>query len=302
MKWTAKEIPDQTGRRAIVTGANTGIGFETAKELAAAGAEVTLACRNAEKGQAAVKRILQEFPNARVTLGMLDLSSLASVQAFADAYRGDHDRLDLLINNAGVMTPPRWEATSDGFELQFGTNHLGHFALTAHLWDLLDATPKSRVVNVSSIAHRYGEMDFDDLNWKTRRYKKNASYGQSKLANLLFSLELSTRVAKAGKGPMVLSAHPGWTATDLQRHNGTARAMNPFLAMEPWKGALPTLRAATAPDAKTGEYYGPHGFMEMRGYPVAVGRTKAAQDLEAARKLWQVSEEMTGVPFDPAQA
>lgn len=297
-KWTTKDIPDQTGRRAMVTGANTGIGFETAKTLAAVGGAVTLACRNEKKGQAAVNRILTEDPEADVELRLLDLSSLASVQAFAEAYKAGHERLDLLINNAGVMTPPEWRATADGFELQFGTNHLGHFALTAHLWDLLAATEGSRVVNVSSMAHRYGTMDFDDLNWKTRRYKANRSYGQSKLANLLFSLESSARVARAGGGPMVLSAHPGWTATDLQRYNRVYRTLNPFMAMEPWQGALPTLRAATATDAKAGEYYGPHGFMEMRGYPVRVGTTKEAQDQVVAGRLWEASEEMTGVRFE----
>jgi NAD(P)-dependent dehydrogenase (short-subunit alcohol dehydrogenase family) len=196
------------------------------------------------------------------------------------------------------MTPPEWRATTEGFELQFGTNHLGHFALTGHLWDLLEATERSRVVNVSSIAHKFGSIDFEDLNWKTRGYKKSAAYGQSKLANLLFSLELSSRVAQDGNGPMVLSAHPGWTATELQRHNTTARTMNPFVAMQPWQGALPTLRAATDPRAKAGEYYGPHGLMEMRGYPVPVSTTKAAKDQAVARRLWEVSEEMTGVRFN----
>jgi NAD(P)-dependent dehydrogenase (short-subunit alcohol dehydrogenase family) len=296
-KWTTHDMPDQTGRIVIVTGANTGIGFETAKALAAAGAEVTLACRNATKGRDAVDRILKEQPGANVSLGILDLSNLASVHDFAEGYKAGHDRLDLLINNAGVMTPPDWQATADGFELQFGTNHLGHIALTAHLWQLLVAAEQSRVVNVSSVAHRYAEFDLDDLNWKTRSYKRNASYGQSKLANLLFSLELRDRVAEVGKGPTVVSAHPGWTATDLQRHNSTIRALNPFMAMQPWQGALPTLYAATAPEVKSGEYYGPHGFMEMRGYPVRVGTTEAAKDKDVARRLWEASEQMTGVRF-----
>lgn len=298
MKWTTKDMSSQTGRVAIVTGANTGIGFETAKALAAAGAQVTLACRNEKKGQDAIDRILNEHPTAGVSLGVLDLSNLASVRAFGEDYRASHDRLDLLINNAGVMTPPERQATADGFELQLGTNHLGHFALTARLWNLLKATGGSRVVNVSSIAHRYGTIDFDDLNWTKRGYKKNASYGQSKLANLLFSLELSERVIRAGSGPLVLSAHPGWTATDLQRHNVTIRALNPFVAMPPWQGALPTLYAATAPEARSGAYYGPHGLLEMRGYPVLVGTTKEAKDRAVAQRLWQVSEEMTGVQFE----
>ncbi len=296
-KWTSKDIPDQTGRRVIVTGANTGIGFETARALAAAGAHVTLACRNPTKGQEALERIRKELSDADATLGALDLSRLESVRAFAEGYRTGNDRLDILINNAGVMTPPTLETTADGFELQFGTNHLGHFALTGQLWGLLVATNGSRVVNVSSVAHRYGKIDFDDLNWEKRRYRRNSSYGQSKLANLLFSLELGGRVASMGEGPDILSAHPGWTATDLQRYNGTARALNPLFAMPPGQGALPTLRAATDPDAKNGEYYGPHGFLEMRGYPVPVATSKEAKDRVVAKRLWQASEAMTGVRF-----
>jgi len=297
-KWTTADMPNQSGRTAIVTGANTGIGFETAKALAAAGAEVILACRNEAKGNDAVNRIRQEIPSAPVSVGILDLSNLASVQAFAQEFRANHERLDLLINNAGVMTPPEWMATADGFELQFGTNHLGHFALTAHLWDLLTATPRSRVVNVSSVAHKFGRMNFEDLNWKDRRYRGGPSYGQSKLANLLFSLELNQRVSAKGQGPVVISAHPGWTATDLQRYSSAARSMNPFLAMQPWQGALPTLYAATSPEAEAGDYYGPHGCFELRGYPKKVGRTQAAKDTKTAQRLWKVSEELTGVAFD----
>lgn len=294
-KWKADRIPQQTGRLAIVTGANSGIGYETAKALADAGAAVILACRSDEKGQEAAGRIVAEHPQARVSVKTLDLSSLASVRAFAAEMIREHDRLDLLINNAGVMMPPERTLTEDGFELQFGINHLGHFALTALLLDLMIGTAGSRVVTVSSSAHRWGEINFDDLNWERRGYRRMPAYGQSKLANLLFTFELQRRLERVRAATVALAAHPGWTGTNLQRHSGAFRRLNPVFAMNPWQGALPTLYAATAPDAQGGEYYGPDGLMEIRGYPTRVATSDAALEVEVAERLWRVSEALTGV-------
>jgi NAD(P)-dependent dehydrogenase (short-subunit alcohol dehydrogenase family) len=295
-KWTVEQIPDQTGRVAIVTGANTGIGFETAAALAAKNARVVMACRNRQKAEDAMARILERTPDAQLELIELDLASLASVKRFADAFRASHDRLDLLINNAGVMIPP-FGTTEDGFELQFGCNHLGHFALTSRLLELAEATPNSRVVNVSSMAHRYGDIDFDNLNAE-KGYQAMPAYGQSKLANLLFTFELQRRLEAKGSKVVATAAHPGWTGTDLQRHSGFIRFFNFFFAQTPPMGALPTLRAATDPGAQGGDYFGPRGFYEMRGYPVKVNTTSAARNELDARRLWEVSERMTGVSFD----
>jgi NAD(P)-dependent dehydrogenase (short-subunit alcohol dehydrogenase family) len=239
-------------------------------------------------------------PDADLRFIPLDLADLESVSAFATAAREQLERLDLLINNAGVMIPPEGK-TKQGFELQFGVNHLGHFALTAQLFELLAATEGSRVVNLSSMAHRFGSMDFDDLDFQTRGYNASAAYGQSKLANLLFTRELARRVADAGLGVRVTAAHPGWTQTNLQRHSGVFSFLNPFLAMPTPRGALPTLRAAVDPDAAPGDYYGPKGFMEVRGWPTKVGTTAAAASDADAARLWQVSEERTGVTFDVAR-
>ena len=296
-RWTAAAIGDQSGRVAIVTGANSGIGLETARELAARSATVVLACRNPKKAKAAAEDIRSTTDGSRVEVRTLDVSDLASVRAFAESFLADHERLDLLINNAGVMMPPERSETPDGFELQMGTNHFGHFALTGLLLPLLLKTPKSRIVNVSSTAHKFGSMSFDDMDWKGRRFNKMASYGQSKLANLLFTLELDRRLRDAGSDTLVAAAHPGWTATNLQQHAGWVRALNPLFAMSPPQGALPTLYAAVGPDVQGNDYYGPDGFMEMKGYPTKVGRTSAARDAAAAARLFEVSEERTGVRF-----
>lgn len=297
MKWTMEQMADQTGRVAIVTGANTGIGYEAAKALAGAGAEVLLGVRSPEKGEAAVARILADHPRAKARAAKLDLADLGSVGAFAEAYRVECGRLDLLVNNAGVMMPKERTETVDGFELQFGVNHLGHFALTGHLLDLLFQREGARVVTVSSGAHRMADFDLKDLNWKRRPYRRVPSYGQSKLANLLFTFELQRRLSEAGSATIAVAAHPGWTATDLQRHTPTFRALNPIFAMKPWQGALSTLLAATGPEVAGGDYYGPHGMREMRGYPVKVGVSAAARDGDTARCLWELSEEMTGVRY-----
>jgi NAD(P)-dependent dehydrogenase (short-subunit alcohol dehydrogenase family) len=297
MKWTSAHIPDQTGRTAIVTGANSGIGFETARALAAKGARVVLACRDEAKGIAACERIMEEGGSARVAMMPLDLSALPSVRAFVAEFEARYERLDLLINNAGVMMPARRSRTADGYERQFGTNHLGHFALTGLLLPHLSSTAGSRVVTVSSLAHRLGTIDFDDLQQERRPYGRMASYAQSKLANLLFTFELQRRLA-AGAATQALAAHPGWTATNLQRETPLFRIFNRPLAMKPWQGALPTLYAATATEAKGGESYGPDGWFELRGFPRRVGTSERALSTEDAARLWRASETLTGVRFE----
>jgi NAD(P)-dependent dehydrogenase (short-subunit alcohol dehydrogenase family) len=294
--WTFDSIPPQTGRTAIVTGANTGIGYETARALARKGAHVILACRDLQKANAAVERIASERPAGSVRARELDLSDLESVRRFAEQFAGEHERLDLLINNAGVMVPPA-SKTKQGFELQFGTNHLGHFALTGLLLPLLRRTPGARVVVVSSGVHHQGRIDFADLDFEARGYSGWRAYAQSKLANLLFMRELQRKLVAAGDDLVVTAAHPGWTATDLQRTAGFARVLNPLFAMRPADGALPTLRAATDPDARPGDYFGPRRFFEMNGPPELARINRRAQDLEVAARLWQVSEQRTGVQF-----
>jgi NAD(P)-dependent dehydrogenase (short-subunit alcohol dehydrogenase family) len=295
--WTFDDIPDQAGRTAIVTGANTGIGLETARMLALKGAAVVLACRNPEKGKAALARIEAEKPSGSATLAALDLSDLDSVAAFAEGFAAKHDRLDLLVNNAGVMVPPL-SRTRQGFELQFGTNHLGHFALAGRLLPLVLGTAGARVVVVSSTAQSFGRIDFADLNWERRAYVPFKAYGQSKLANQMFALELSRRLAASGSGVRATAAHPGWTATDLQRTSGAARFFNPLFAMKPADGALPTLRAATDPAAQSGSYWGPARFFELSGPPIPARIPGRAQDAAAAARLWEVSEKLTGVSFE----
>jgi len=293
-RWDLDQMPDQTGRNVVVTGANTGIGFETAAALAARRAKVVLACRNAQKAGDAIERIRARTPGADLEFLELDLASLGSVERFAGAFDSAHDRLDLLINNAGVMAPPLGH-TEDGFELHFGCNHLGHFALTGRLMAHLEATPGARVVTVSSLTHRMAAFDFDNLNAE-KSYRKMAAYGQSKLANLLFNLELQRRLETSGSGLLATAAHPGWTRTDLQRH---ASMMDFFggLTQGPAHGALPTLRAAVDPQARGGDYYGPRGLFELVGYPKKVRTSSAARNVDDARLLWRISEEMTGVRF-----
>jgi NAD(P)-dependent dehydrogenase (short-subunit alcohol dehydrogenase family) len=286
---SAGAIPDQTGRTAIVTGSNSGIGRAAASALAGAGARVVLAVRSPEKGRQAAASM-----PGRTEVRELDLASLDSIRAFARDWEGP---IDLLINNAGVMAPPL-SRTAEGFELQFGTNHLGHFALTNLL--LEDVT--GRVVTVSSTAHRVGQIDFEDLNWERRRYSAWRAYGQSKLANLLFTSELQRRLTAAGSPVIATAAHPGYAATNLQFHSGS-RAMdalgwvgNRLLAQSQEGGALPTLYAALA-DVPGDSFAGPGGFMQQRGPAKLVGRTAAARDEDVARRLWEVSEELTGTRF-----
>ncbi len=297
-KWTACDMSDQSGRVAVVTGSSAGIGLETAAALARRGAHVVLACRDQAKGRSAAARIAAGGASGTLDVMMLDLADLASVRAFSTAFHEGFDRLDLLINNAGVMWPPA-SKTVDGFELQFGTNHLGHFALTARLVDRLRTTSGSRVVTVASVSHRFGTIDFDDLHWESRTYHPNRAYGQSKLANLLFAYELQRRLDRAGIETMSVAAHPGYTGTDLQRYAGFLRLLNPLFAMPTWRGALPTLYAATASGAEPGGYYGPDGFGELRGYPTRVGSSAESTDEAVAAKLWQVSEGLVGLEFAP---
>jgi len=297
-RWTEADIPDQTGRVAIVTGANTGIGYDAARALAEHGATVVLACRNDEKAAEAASRIAKRAPEADVTMVGLDLSDLSSVRAAAETIRSTRDRIDLLVNNAGVMMPP-YGVTMDDFELQFGTNHLGHFALTGLLLDLVMASPGSRVVTVSSGAHRFGRIDFDDLQSKAN-YRRARAYGQSKLANLLFTFELQRRLHASGSATIAVAAHPGSSNTELSRHfasAGVMKAIGPVMGQSAAMGALPTLRAATDPAVQGGEYYGPRGPLEQRGYPKRVGSNKRSQDLAVAQRLWDVSEHLTGVSY-----
>jgi NAD(P)-dependent dehydrogenase (short-subunit alcohol dehydrogenase family) len=295
-QWTTEAIGDLSGRLAIVTGANTGIGFVTALELARHGADVVLACRDVHKAGKAVERIRAERPGARLRALPLDLAMLASVRTFAAGFLAEHGRLDLLINNAGVMMPPLGR-TAEGFELQFGTNHLGHFALTGLLMNRLLATRGSRVVTVASLAHRAGRIAFDDLHWTRRRYAAWRAYGASKLANLLFTHALQRRLDANGATVTAVAAHPGWTQTELSRHSRWMDLFGPWMAMSADQGALPTLRAATDPAARGGDYFGPDGWFQVRGAPVAVQPRARARDDAAAERLWQVSEELTGVRF-----
>lgn len=288
-KWTAADIPDQKGRTAVVTGSNSGIGLVAARELAKAGARVVLAVRDPTKGEPAAETI-----DGDREVRHLDLSDLSSVREFAGAWEGD---LDMLVNNAGVMAPPEGR-TKDGFELQFGTNHLGHFALT----NLLLPHVTDRVVTVSSTAHRIGKVDLDDLNWERRSYSRWSAYGQSKLSNLLFTLELQRRLDEAGSQVRAVAAHPGYASTNLQSHtqnfiqNAFMKLTNLVIAQSEEMGALPTLYAATM-DIPGNSYVGPDGIREQRGHPKLVGRTSAAKDAEIAKSLWEKSEELTGVSF-----
>lgn len=294
--WNSENIGNQTGRVAIVTGSSSGIGLETARVLASKGAEVIMAVRNMQKGEEALAEIKVIEREVDITLMVLDLASLSSVERFASAFKINYDRLDLLINNAGVMAPP-YSKTLDGFELQFGTNHLGHFALTGHLMELLMATTGSRVVNVSSAAHNFGNIDFSDLGWQRRKYKKWRAYGDSKIANLYFTYELRRRYGANENHVTFAAAHPGWTATDLQRHTGLVSFLNHFFSQNIPMGALPTLYAATANDVESGDYYGPSGFQEMKGYPKKVKSNALSYDKPIAKKLWEASEQLTGVRF-----
>ena len=298
-KWTAEGIPDQSGRVAVVTGANSGNGFETAKALAGRGAQVVLAVRDLDKGSAAAEAIRIAHPRADLVLQELDLASLGSVREAAEAVRGRFDRIDLLVNNAGVFHTPRRQ-TADGLEIRFGTNHIGHFAWTGLLLERLLPVAGSRVVTVSSNAHRYrSRIDFERFGVAQGR-SQSAAYGRSKLANLQFTYELQRRLAAAGAQTMALAAHPGWSETEILRDFPAIRVIHPLigpLRHSAAMGALATLRAATDPRASGGEFYGPDGFFEMRGHPVLVPSNARSHDAALQRRLWEASEQLTGVTF-----
>lgn len=305
-RWTEADMPDLTGRRVIVTGANSGLGLQTARALAEHQAQVTLAVRDEDRGHQAAEVIRRTAPQADLEVLRLDLADLASIRSFADTWGERHpDGLSVLINNAGVMAIP-YRTTVDGFEMQFGTNHLGHFALTGLLMPALVAEPRSRVVTVSSQAHRMGKMNFRDLNAE-RGYRSWGAYGQSKLANLLFTSELQRRVDRLGIPLLAVAAHPGFAATNLQTAGPSMRGrslqtritgkVSSLMAQSAAMGALPTLFAATAPDIPPDSYIGPDGFGEQRGHPKFVGRSNAARQASDARELWEASEALTGVQY-----
>ena len=304
--WTADQITDQSGRTAVVTGVNSGLGLITARELARAGATVVGTARSVGKAQEAEVAIRNAVPTARVVVRLLDLADLESVRRFADEVTNDHEDLDLLINNAGVMMPPR-TVTPDGIELQFATNHLGHFALTGLLLGHLTSGMDPRVVTVSSLEHRPGRIDFDDLG-SQRSYQPRAAYQRSKFANAVFGLELDRRLRAAGSPVKSVLAHPGYSATNLQVSGPTGamkaalRVGNKLFAQSPERGALPQLYAATADGVQGGEFYGPDGPREARGFPTRVETVSRARDAELGKRLWEVSEELTGVAYPATPA
>jgi len=303
--WTPDEMPDLSGKTIVVTGGNSGIGYEAAVQFARKKATVVLACRSIPKAQAAADAINASQPGATVEVMELDLSSLASIRSFADAFHQRHSRLDVLCNNAGVMAIP-YRKTVDGFEMQFGTNHLGHFALTGLLIDRVLSTEGSRVVNVSSGAHRMGSIRFDDLQGQ-RNYRKWSAYGQSKLANLLFTFELQRHLDRAGAKTISVACHPGYAATNLQaagpRMQGSSimesvmALGNAMFSQSAAMGALPTLYAATSSEVHGGDYIGPDGLAELWGHPAKVGCAAAARDVATASRLWETSEQLTNVHY-----
>lgn len=307
--WSTADIPPLNGKTAVITGATGGLGYETALALAGAGAKVVLTGRNEAKGRHALQTIRSQFPNAEIAYDTLDLANLASVAEFASRYAAAHASLDLLVNNAGVMALPQRQVTSDGFEMQLGTNYIGHYALTAHLLPLLRHGHQPRVVNLSSLAHRSGAINFGDLQ-SARSYSSWKAYCQSKLAMLMFALELQRRSDAAGWGLMSNAAHPGFARTDLIANGPGAnslmsqlgRFVQPLISQSAAEGALPTLFAATSPDAKPAGYYGPNGFYEMKGPPVPAKIMPQAKDAASAARLWDVSATLTGVSFAPVAA
>jgi NAD(P)-dependent dehydrogenase (short-subunit alcohol dehydrogenase family) len=299
MTWTLDQVRLQKGRLAVVTGANIGLGFETAMALASKSCDLVLACRNMEKAETAKAAILAKHPKTKVTRMQLDLSSLKSVRAFATAFTEKHPKLDLLINNAGIMMPP-YSLSEDGFESQFAANYIGHFALTGLLLPLIVKTPGARIISLSSMAHRWGNIRFDDPNFKNG-YNKREAYGQSKIACLMFAYEMNRRLKKAGHSTLSVAAHPGVAYTNLTQHMPAfVNLFTPLMGMvlnNATDGAWPTLYAALGEDIQGGDYCGPKDMHQMRGAPIKVSSNRASRDEEAASKLWAMSEAMSGVKF-----
>lgn len=308
-KWTEQDIPDLTGKTVLVTGANSGLGFATARALAARGALVVLGCRDAGKAKAAMAAIGALVPKAKLEFLPGDLSDQCAVRKAAEQFKSRHARLDIQVNNAGVMTLP-YGKTRDGFEMLFGTNYLGHFALTGHLFDLTRETPGARIVTITSLSERVGNLPLDDLNWERSRYSKRGAYARSKLANLVFALELDRRLRQAGIDTLSVAAHPGYSATNIVYGGGQGRASlmrgvwnlmarigNTLLAQPAERGALPQLYAATMPEVKSGDYIGPDALFEFRGWPTQVKPSRRALDEELGRGLWDKSQELTGIKF-----
>ena len=296
MRWKVEMMNNQTDKVIIITGSNTGIGYHMAHSLAAKGACVIMACRNLEKAALARKKILKDFPEADIKLYQLDLADLENISNFAKKFIDENERLDVLINNAGVMIPP-YSKTKNNFELQFGTNHLGHFSLTGLLLPLLEKNEGGRIITVSSIAHNPGVVDFDDLNSERKRYNKWGSYSQSKISNLYFAIELDKRLRAKGYSTISLGSHPGYSNTELQRYSILWRILNIFFAMSAKKGAEATLFAATEPKATEYIYWGPTGIIEMRGSTGKAKLNKKVRDENIAKRLWEISEEMTGTKY-----
>jgi NAD(P)-dependent dehydrogenase (short-subunit alcohol dehydrogenase family) len=308
-KWTEKDIPDLKGKTALVTGANSGLGFATARALAAHGAHVIMGCRDARKAETAMTAIRISVPDAKLEFLPGDLSDQSSVRSAAELLKSRHSRLDIQVNNAGIMTLP-YTKTKDGFEMLLGTNYLGHYALTGQLLELTRSTPGSRIVTVTSLSERVGKLPLDDLNWEKSGYSRRGAYARSKLANLVFALELGRRLRKAGSNTISVAAHPGYSATnivyggvDAQRSilrsiwNLMARVGNTILAQPADRGALPSLYAATAANVKSGDYIGPDGLIEFSGYPKRVKPSRQAQDETLAAGLWEQSQRLTGIAF-----
>lgn len=300
MSFTADSMPSQAGKTFIVTGANAGLGYQTALALAKKEATVVLACRSEAKAEKAKSKILKSAPNANLHIELIDLTDLDSVKRFSDNFQSRFDKLDVLINNAGVMVPP-YTQTSDGFELQMGANYFGHFLLTGRLLDILKKTDDSRVVTLSSLAHLQGTINFDDLHWE-ESYSKLKAYQQSKLACLIFTLELQRRLEAAKTGPTSVAAHPGVSPTELVRHvpNLMVYVLTPLFLLvshKPAKGALPTLMAAVQQEVQGGDYYGPTGYNEMKGKPGTAKIASHAKDAEIAQRLWAISEQLTGIQY-----
>ena len=295
-KWNTSNIQNQENRIVIITGASSGLGKEATKILAGKNATVVMAVRNTQKAESVAQQITKEFPNSKIDVRKLELNSLNSIKTFAQGIKSSYGQLDVLINNAGVMACP-FSKTEDGFEIQMGVNHLGHFALTGHLLPLMKKTKGSRIVATSSIAHRQGDIDFEDLDWAKRKYVTGKAYGDSKIANLYFAYELARKFKSDPNAPMVTAAHPGWTTTDLQRHSLMFRMLNPIFSQNVENGVLPTLRAALDDNAQSGDYFGPSGFMEMKGAPVVVKSNDKSKDEVSAKRLWDLSEELTNIRY-----